>query len=197
MARELAEGHVVGDHTWSHPDLRRLGSDEIADELGRTAQTVADAAGVTPTHVRPPYGAVDEHVLQVLAARGEAAVLWDVDTEDWKNEDMAETTRRAVEGARPGAIVLMHDVHPTTVQALPGIVDQLRAAGYTLVTVPQILGDRRSGSARSRGRTSTRTRSGRGSGRCGQRCTRRESSRVPRQEPRRSRCGSTGDGSAR
>lgn len=140
VAREHAEGHVVGNHTWSHPDLRTLGPDQVADELDRTARAVADATGQPPVLVRPPYGAVDDQVLSVLAGRGETAVLWDVDTEDWKNRDATETTRRALDGAHPGAILLMHDVHPSTVQAVPGLVDQLRAQGYTLVTVPELLG---------------------------------------------------------
>lgn len=142
VAREHAEGHAVGDHTWDHRDLTTLAPDQIADEVDRTAQAVQDATGTSPTLVRPPYGAVDDDVLSVLEARGETAVLWDVDTEDWRNRDAAETTRRALAGAHPGAIVLLHDVHPTTVDAVPGIVDQLRAQGYTLVTVPELLGGR-------------------------------------------------------
>ncbi|MBU5423930.1 polysaccharide deacetylase family protein [Cellulomonas hominis] len=142
VARERAEGHAVGNHTWDHPDLTTLAPDAVADELDRTARTVRDATGSAPVLVRPPYGAVDDPVLSVLAGRGETAVLWDVDTEDWKNRDVAETTRRALAGAHPGAIVLMHDIRPTTVQAVPGIVDELRAQGYTLVTVPELLGER-------------------------------------------------------
>jgi peptidoglycan/xylan/chitin deacetylase (PgdA/CDA1 family) len=75
-----------------------------------------------------------------MATRGLAQVLWDVDTQDWLNRDVATTTQRVLAGVRPGAIVLMHDIHPSTVEAVPGIVDSLRAAGYTLVTVPQLLG---------------------------------------------------------
>ena len=70
-----------------------------------------------------------------------AGVLWDVDTEDWKNRDAATTTQRAVDGAHPGAIILMHDIRPSTVDAVPALVDTLRSRGFTLVTVPQLLAD--------------------------------------------------------
>ena len=66
---------------------------------------------------------------------GPPAVLWNRDPLDWKPRDAAETRRRAVEGARPGSVVLMHDIHASTVDAVPGIVDDLRAQGYRLVTV--------------------------------------------------------------
>lgn len=137
---EAADGHVIGNHTWSHPELTRLSAHDVAREVDRTSDVIESVTGTVPTLVRPPYGAVDDDVDRVLAARGQAAVLWDVDTEDWKNRDVDETTRRALAGARSGSIVLMHDIHPTTVQAVPGIVRALRDEGYTLVTVPELLG---------------------------------------------------------
>lgn len=140
VRREVAEGHAIGNHTWSHPDLSKLGTDQITDELTSTADAVEAASGVRPTLVRPPYGATSDTVTSVLSQRNEPAILWDVDTEDWKNKDAAMTTERALAGVRPGAILLMHDIHASTVDAVPGIVDGLRAAGYTLVTVPDLLG---------------------------------------------------------
>ena len=70
-----------------------------------------------------------------------AETRWDVDTEDWKNKNAAVTTQRALAGARPGSVILMHDIHASSVDAVPGLIDQLRAKGYTLVTVPQLMGD--------------------------------------------------------
>lgn len=140
VRREVAEGHVVGNHTWSHPDLSKLGTDQITDELTSTADAVEAASGVRPTLVRPPYGATSDTVTSVLSQRNEPSILWNVDTEDWKNKDSAQTSERALAGVRPGAILLMHDIHASTVDAVPGIVDGLRAAGYTLVTVPDLLG---------------------------------------------------------
>ncbi len=140
LVRQLvADGHAVGNHTWSHPRLPDVGPAAVATELDRTAAVLADL-GVTTSLMRPPYGATDATVASVMADRGYAQVLWDVDTRDWSNRDVAITTERALAGAHGGAIVLMHDIHPTTVQAVPGILDALHAAGYTLVTVPELLG---------------------------------------------------------
>ena len=134
-----ADGHTIGNHTWSHPRLPALGTAGIAAEIDRTTEALA-AAGVTTGLLRPPYGETGPAVAAVAAERGMAQVLWDVDTEDWRNRDVGVTTQRVLDGAHPGAIVLMHDIHPTTVAAVPGIVDALRAEGYALVTVPELLG---------------------------------------------------------
>ena len=140
VRRTVADGHAVGNHTWSHPDLSKLGTDQISAELSSTADAIEAASGVRPTLVRPPYGATSDTVTSVLSERGEPAILWDVDTEDWRTKDAVQTSERALAGARPGGILLMHDIHGSTVDAVPGIVDGLRAAGLTLVTVPDLLG---------------------------------------------------------
>nr|WP_275586572.1 polysaccharide deacetylase family protein [Geodermatophilus normandii] len=139
VRRAATEGHAIGSHTWSHPRLPLLTGEQIADEVDRTTAALFDA-GVTTDLLRPPYGETDDRVADVVGDLGYAQVLWDVDTQDWLNRDIATTTQRALDGAHPGAIVLMHDIHPTTVQAVPGIIDALQARGYTLVTVPQLLG---------------------------------------------------------
>ncbi|MCL2090835.1 MAG: polysaccharide deacetylase family protein [Micrococcales bacterium] len=140
VARMAAEGHAVGNHSWSHPRLTTLSAEEAGWQIDATTTIVQQTTGTTPTLVRPPYGVSNDTVLAVLAERGAAAIMWSVDTEDWRNRDVEITTQRALEGTEPGAIILMHDIHPTSVQAVPGIVDQLQAAGYTLVTVPELLG---------------------------------------------------------
>lgn len=140
LQRMVAEGHEVGSHSWSHPDLRRLSEAERATELDRTADAIERAGAPRPSLMRPPYGALDDPVRHALATRGEAAILWNVDTEDWKHRDAAEVTRRAIAGATTGSIILLHDIHPTTVDAVPELVRQLRAQGLTPVTVSQLLG---------------------------------------------------------
>lgn len=140
VAREVAEGHVVGNHTWDHAMLPGLSDEAVAAELDSTSQAIVAEGAPAPTLARPPYGSLSPSVTQAFGGRGMAAVLWDVDTEDWKNRDAGVTTERALAGAHPGAIILMHDIHPSTVDAVPGLVDALRARGFTLVTVAQLLG---------------------------------------------------------
>ncbi|MCL2454042.1 MAG: polysaccharide deacetylase family protein [Micrococcales bacterium] len=140
-ARTAAEGHALGSHAWSHQSLTSMPVEQAADEIDSTTVILIQTVGIGgPVLFRPPYGAFDEQVRLTLAERGQPVVLWDVDTEDWKNRDVGVTTHRAVAGASPGSIILMHDIHESTVAAVPGIIDHLQAAGYTLVTLPELLG---------------------------------------------------------
>lgn len=139
IRRMVQEGHVVGNHTFSHPDLTKQSAARIGREIDQTSDVIEQATGQRPTLIRPPYGAMNKRVKDAIAERQMAAILWNVDTEDWKNRNVEITTQRALAGARPGAIILFHDVQPTTVQAIPGVISELRARGYTLVTVPTLL----------------------------------------------------------
>ncbi len=130
-------GMDVGNHTWTHKQLNRIPAEQARGELTRTSAAIREVTGADPVAARPPYGAFSASTPHA----GLPFVLWDVDTEDWKNRDAAATTRRALAGAHRGAIVLMHDIHPSTARAVPGIVDQLKARGYSLVTVSELLGD--------------------------------------------------------
>ncbi|RVX46291.1 peptidoglycan/xylan/chitin deacetylase (PgdA/CDA1 family) [Nonomuraea polychroma] len=139
VVRQTAEaGHELGNHSWSHRDLTRLTAAQVRDDLRRTDEAIRKAAGVTPNTVRPPYGAVSD---VVRAQTPHPLVLWSVDTLDWKHRDAAQVTRAAVSGARPGAIILFHDIHPTTVAAIPRVLRTLSARGYHFVTVTQLRGE--------------------------------------------------------
>lgn len=96
--------------------------------------------GQRTTLMRPPYGATNQTVRSVEGRLGLAEILWSVDPQDWKDRNTATVTQRVLAAAKPGAIVLMHDIHPTTVAAAPAIIDGLRKRGYRLVTVSQLLG---------------------------------------------------------
>ena len=139
VARMAAEGHAVGNHTWGHADLVRLPPAGITEQLVRADRAIEAAAGPV-TMMRPPFGATNLDVTDVTRSLGLAQIMWSVDTLDWKNRDAAKTTALALEGARPGSIILMHDIYQSTVQATPTIIDGLRRRGFTLVTVPQLLG---------------------------------------------------------
>jgi peptidoglycan/xylan/chitin deacetylase (PgdA/CDA1 family) len=137
---ELAQGEEVGDHTWSHPALTHLDDASVAEQFNRTADAIAGSDGRRPTLFRPPYGAVDARVDSVIGAAGAPLILWSVDTADWLHRDPDSVYDRAISGVAPGAIILMHDVHPTTVDAVARIIDELKDRGYTMVTVSQLFG---------------------------------------------------------
>ena len=90
--------------------------------------------------MRPPYGGFNQPVLDELRAQGMASILWSVDTRDWADRNSSIVCSRAVAGAAPGAIILMHDIHPTSVDAVPCILDSLKQQGYQFVTVSTLLG---------------------------------------------------------
>ncbi|MGG5751971.1 polysaccharide deacetylase family protein [Zafaria sp. Z1313] len=136
LRRAAAEGHEIGNHTWSHRALTALGADGVGRELGRTADAVAAATGTAPTLMRPPYGADDDAVNRLAHT---PVVLWDVDSRDLELRDAARIADAAVESVRPGSIVLLHDVQAETVAAVPRILERLGAEGYRFVTVSELL----------------------------------------------------------
>lgn len=146
VARMAAEGHEIGNHTWDHKQLTKLGRDAQLREIERAAAAI-EAAGAKATLFRPPYGS---RTAAIDAAAGLPVVLWDVDTLDWKTRDTEATVAAALTGAKRGSIVLLHDIHAPTVAAVPRIVAGLRERGFTLVTVSELLGEPRAGEVYSR-----------------------------------------------
>ncbi|MCO6008901.1 polysaccharide deacetylase family protein [Actinoallomurus purpureus] len=142
VRRELAEGHAIGDHTWSHPQLSVLSDGAIRSQLTRTLGEIRRATGGGTALMRPPYGATNRRVAVVTRHMGFAQILWSVDTNDWRDRNSAIVAHRAVSWARPGGIILMHDIHPTTVNAVPKILAGLARRGFTFVTVPELFGGR-------------------------------------------------------
>lgn len=141
VRREYAEGHEVANHTVHHPDLTSVGKDEIDEELSTVNELVRRETGYTMDLMRPPYGATDGQVDEVTERLGQAQILWSIDTNDWRDHNPGLVADRAVEDARPGSIVLMHDIHDTTIDAVPDILKRLDEKGYTMVTVSQLLGE--------------------------------------------------------
>jgi len=151
VRRMVAEGHAVGNHSWNHPQFWHLSRAQLRSQLARTDATLKRITGTRPRLVRPPFGQVDGDVRAVARARGQALVLWNVDPLDWKDHKASTVARRVVAHARRGSIILTHDVWPSTRHAYARIIDGLRAKGFTLVTVPELLG-----SAPKPGRVDTR-----------------------------------------
>ncbi len=138
--REIDEGHVVGNHSWSHPNLRKLSDDKVRSELQRTNDVIKDAIGVTPALMRPPYGELSAaQAVWVNREFGFRIIRWDVDPNDWKDPGPSVVAARILSATRPGSIILSHDIHAGTVAAMPFIIDSLLAKGYQFVTVPELL----------------------------------------------------------
>lgn len=142
IARQIASaGHQLGNHSWSHANLALRSAADIRAEVRRTQRVVKKTTGRRPTALRPPYGELSAAVAAEAGEDGLPVVTWDVDPRDWADRDSAVVTQRVLDAAAPGSIVLLHDVQPTTVDAVPAIVRGLRSRGYVLVTVDRLLGD--------------------------------------------------------
>ncbi|BAJ32712.1 putative hydrolase [Kitasatospora setae KM-6054] len=139
VRRIAAEGHAVGDHTWTHARLTEATDDRVRDELGRTADAIERLTGRRPTLMRPPEGRTDDRVSRISRELGLAQVLWTVTARDYATDDSGLIARRVLDGVARDGIVLLHPLHAGTVPALPAILDGLAARGYTLVTVDQLL----------------------------------------------------------
>jgi peptidoglycan-N-acetylglucosamine deacetylase len=143
-AAAVSAGDVVGDHTERHPLLARLGPRGQRYQIVAQTQWVRKAGGRFPRLFRPPFGSFDRNTFALLRRYHMLMVLWSVDTDDYRRPGVTTIVQRALAGARPGAIVLMHDGggdRSQTLAALPAIVRALRDRGYRLVTVPQLLRD--------------------------------------------------------
>lgn len=135
VRREEAEGHEVGSHTPWHNQQTKLTPANIQAEWTTMEQIFGEILGRAPTLTRPPYGAVNNNVRTYLK---QPLILWSIDPEDWKYRDTARVRAMVVGAAQDGAIALMHDIYATTVEAVPGIIDDLRAQGYEFLTVSEL-----------------------------------------------------------
>lgn len=135
LKREKAEGHEIGSHTVGHGNLTKMSAGEIAADMGRMNEVLQGALGEGVKILRPPYGAFTEATKQVV---GVPMVYWTVDTMDWKYREAGAVRTEAVKAVFDGAIILMHDIYATSVDAVAGIIDELRGRGYEFVTVSEL-----------------------------------------------------------
>jgi peptidoglycan/xylan/chitin deacetylase (PgdA/CDA1 family) len=140
VKRILAEGHEIGNHSWTHPQLSKLSDDRVTEEINKTQNAIKDSSGYTPVLMRPPYGAITARQKDWIEKQfGLSVIIWSVDPFDWKRPGASVIEERILAGARPGAIVLSHDIHKQTVDAMPATLDALAAKGFKFVTVSQLI----------------------------------------------------------
>ena len=133
----VAEGHQIGNHSWNHPVLTKISLEKAKSQINDTTAALKKASGLDVHIMRPPYGAINE---TIQAAVDQSFILWDVDTLDWKNRNTASIMKE-VRKAQPGSIILMHDIHQTTIDALPLILQYLTEQGFEMVTIEELMGD--------------------------------------------------------
>jgi peptidoglycan-N-acetylglucosamine deacetylase len=140
----VARGYPIGDHTQTHAPMSKLSSAEQQRQLLQQTSLIGAYGASFPRMFRPPYGLFNATTLRLLHKYRMLMILWTVDTSDYRQPGVSTIVKSAVSGARPGAIILMHDAggnRAETVAALPRIIKALRRRGYKLVTVPKLLLD--------------------------------------------------------
>ncbi len=135
LKREVAEGHEVGSHSSFHQNLSKMGAGDLQNETANMDRIFMEVLGRKVEIMRPPYGAVSDAMRSYL---GKPMVNWSVDPLDWKYRNAATVRANVVGSTTDGAVVLMHDIHASTVDAVAGIIDDLRAQGYEFLTVSEL-----------------------------------------------------------
>jgi peptidoglycan/xylan/chitin deacetylase (PgdA/CDA1 family) len=143
MVRQIVDaGHELGNHTYTHPDLTHVSDEKVKTELEQTEEEVQRVTGrSTKPYFRPPFGARDARVLRLAAAEGYRCIYWTTDSWDSVKKGIRprEIEERVLRKARPGSIILMHCGSQATADALPDIIRSLKAEGYEIVTVSDLL----------------------------------------------------------
>lgn len=136
VERAYAEGHQIASHSWNHAKLTALSSEALQNDLNRTAQTIRGITGQDDVYLRPPYGSYND---AVRAYASGPIIFWSVDTLDWKHRNAATVKQTILDQAKDGGIILLHDIHPTSIDGFIAALGELKARGYELVTVSELL----------------------------------------------------------
>ena len=141
-AREVAEGHEVGNHTFTHINIRSLSEEEVKRQLLETEDAVTEAAGVKPTLFRPPEGRIGEEGERAAEELGYTVVLWSVDTRDWTHRTAYAIAETVTQNVKDGDVILCHDFisgESHTAEALRIFIPKLLEEGYEFVTVSELI----------------------------------------------------------
>jgi peptidoglycan/xylan/chitin deacetylase (PgdA/CDA1 family) len=140
LRRAVREGHEIANHSWSHPNLAKMSDEAARREVQKTDDAIFAAIGKHPTLLRPPYGSITARQKRWMHDDfGYRIIIWDVDPLDWKRPGPSVVTSRILKETRAGSIVLAHDIHPPTLEAMPATFDQLDRKGFKSVTVTELL----------------------------------------------------------
>ena len=138
VKRMKEEGHLIGNHSYSHVQLTKAGAGAACDGVDKTSSLIENITEERPQYMRPPFGDWNE---ELECEVGMTTVLWSVDSLDWKLRNKNRIVKRVLKDVEDGDIILMHDIFPSSVEVALELVDALTKEGYTFVTVDELLID--------------------------------------------------------
>lgn len=139
VQRVAEEGHEIGNHSNTHPDLSKVDANRVQEEVETTNQRIYDVIGRYPTVFRPPYGSYNNNIITQATNLNLPIIMWSVDSLDWKTKNATSINHEILSTTTNGSIILMHDIHDATADALPSVLKNLKEQGYSFVTVSQLL----------------------------------------------------------
>jgi len=135
----LIDGHEIGNHSYSHANLNKVKQKRIKKEIIEAQATIESAAEQPVALFRPPYGEYNKTVIDLANQSGQTIIMWSVDPKDWKYQNKERIYENIIQHTKPGSIVLMHDIHEATAEALPKVLKHLQEQGFEFVTVSELL----------------------------------------------------------
>jgi peptidoglycan/xylan/chitin deacetylase (PgdA/CDA1 family) len=140
LRRIAKNGFTIGSHSYNHPDLTRVSTKELKYQLNRTDKIIENITGEVPPFLRPPYGSYNKRVIKYA---NRPVILWDIDTLDWQSRNSKKVYQSVIRSAHAGAVILMHEIYPSTVNAIPKILSTLKNLGYSFSSIPELYNNKK------------------------------------------------------
>ena len=140
LKRAHDEGHEIANHVWDHPVLSKIPREKVQDQIDRTNTAIQNAISELPKVMRPPYGNTNKGLNNfIYKSSNLKVILWSYDTNDWRRPAPGEIVSKVVANVKPGTVLLCHDIHPGTIEAMPELVDKLLSTGFKFATVSELV----------------------------------------------------------
>src|SRR5699024_4270870 len=140
LAKKVADnGHEIANHSITHADLNKVSAEQVRKEMIDSKKLIENITGKTPTLFRPPYGSKNDAVHEIANETEQSIALWSIDTYDWQHLNPNATFEKVKANVKPGSIILMHDIHQESADALPRVMEFLDEEGYEFVTMTELL----------------------------------------------------------
>ncbi|GKX66074.1 polysaccharide deacetylase family protein [Inconstantimicrobium mannanitabidum] len=139
LKRIYEGGHEIGNHSYMHPDFKKISNTRMIEEIQKTNDIVKKVVGVTPKYFRFPSGSYNSNAVVTLRNNKYTPIQWDVDSIDWKNKSEQFEYDRIIKKAKSGSIILYHNNGKYTTKSLPRVIDKLKSDGYNFVRIDDLV----------------------------------------------------------